>query len=113
MIIKIILSLSFIVVVLYLIRVQNSAKIRAWRKIAMFLFATFAIFSILYPNITNDAATAVGVGRGADLLLYLVAVAFVFLGLHSYVKFRELNHSIAQLTRKIAILEAKQEIAKK
>ena len=87
MIIKIILSLSFIVVVLYLIRVQNSAKIRAWRKIAMFLFATFAIFSILYPNI--------------------------FLGSHSYVKVRELNHSIAQLTRKIAILEAKQEIAKK
>ncbi len=93
----------------YLVTVHNSAKIRAWRKIAMVAFVVFAIFSILYPNITNDIAQEVGVGRGADLLLYAISVAVVFLGMHSYIKFRQLEQTMVKLARKIALLEAEQD----
>ncbi|HMS25103.1 MAG TPA: DUF2304 domain-containing protein [Acidimicrobiia bacterium] len=105
MIIKIILISCFVLVTLYLVTKRDSAKIRAWRKIAMFAFVAFAIFSILYPNIMNDIAEEVGVGRGADLLLYASSVAVVFLGMHSYIKYRQLNQTIVQLARKIALLE--------
>lgn len=108
MIIKIILIGCFVFFGTYLVLVQNSAKIRAWRKIAMFLLGAFAIFTVLYPQATNDIANWLGVGRGADLLFYLTSVAVIYLGLHSYVRFRQLEQKMVKLTRQIALLEAEQ-----
>lgn len=109
MIIKIILISCIFLIGIYLVLVQNTAKIRAWRKIAMFLLGSFAIFTVLYPQATNDIAHWLGVGRGADLLFYLTSVAVIFLGLHSYVRFRQMDQRMVKLTRQIALLEAKQD----
>lgn len=108
MIFKIILIACFIFFGIYLVFIQNTSKIRAWRKIAMILFGGFAIFSVLYPQATSDIAHWLGVGRGADLLFYLTSVALIYLGLHSYVRSRQLEQRIVILTRQISLLEADQ-----
>jgi SAM-dependent methyltransferase len=47
--------------------------------------------AVLFPESTNDVAHAVGVGRGADLITYLVEVGLLFVIVHYYTKFVELE----------------------
>ena len=47
-----------------------------------------------------------GVGRGADLLLYATVAALVFSLLVIYAKFKDAEVKIAELARHIAILES-------
>jgi hypothetical protein len=58
------------------------------------------------PKTTDDIAQAVGVGRGADLITYISIVAILFVLLHYYTKFVELQRSVTQLTRELALLRA-------
>ena len=52
----------------------------------------------------------VGVGRGADLVLYLGLLALAFVCLLLYSKIRELEVALTDLARSIAIAEARKPI---
>ena len=60
--------------------------------------------AVIFPELTNDIAHAVGVGRGADLITYLVEVGLLFVVVHYYTKFVELQSQITDLVREIALL---------
>jgi len=60
--------------------------------------------AVIFPEMTNEVAGFVGVGRGADLITYVVAVTMLFVLLHYYTKFVELQHQLTQVTRELAIL---------
>lgn len=68
-----------------------------------------AALAVIFPELTNDIAHAVGVGRGADLITYLVEVGLLFVIVHYYAKFVELQAQITQLVREIAILRGDRE----
>lgn len=68
-----------------------------------------AALAVIFPELTNDIAHAVGVGRGADLITYLVEVGLLFVIVHYYAKFVELQAQITQLVREIAILRGERE----
>jgi len=61
---------------------------------------------VLRPDDVTFLATKVGVGRGADLLLYLLVVAFVFVVLNVYLRFRDLGERYTDLARAVALREA-------
>ena len=65
--------------------------------------------AVIFPDITQDAADLVGVGRGADLVMYIAIVAVMFVLLHYYTKFVELQRQVTELTRELAILRAEVE----
>jgi hypothetical protein len=65
-----------------------------------------AALAVVFPELTNDIAHAVGVGRGADLITYLVEVGLLFVIVHYYTKFIEMQAQITLLVREIAILRA-------
>jgi len=69
-------------------------------------FWTAAAAAILRPNITRTVAKAIGIGRGADLVMYcgLLATAIGFFLL--YLRFRQLETNITKLVRHMAIQEA-------
>jgi hypothetical protein len=79
---------------------------RAWKKIALFLLAAAMVVAVLLPESTNRLAHAVGVGRGADLLLYIVTLAFITYALNSYLHQQGEKDALYRLARKVAILEA-------
>ena len=62
--------------------------------------------AVLFPDVTTDIAHIVGVGRGVDLINYLVDVGILFVILHYYLKFVELEERITHLVREIALLRA-------
>ena len=61
---------------------------------------------VIFPEITTDIAHILGIGRGADLLLYGVTMVVIFMLLNNYVKDRDEEAKFVTLARKVAILEA-------
>lgn len=96
----------FITVVSLSSRSTHSGK--AWKKIALIFFAITMIVAVLFPQLTNDAAHLLGIGRGADLLLYATVIAFIFYALNSYLQKQDQRDILYRLARKMAIIEAKE-----
>lgn len=85
-------------------RTTHSGK--AWKKIGLVLFATAMVVAVLFPNLTNDLAHLVGVGRGADLLLYITVLMFIFYALNGYLHQQDQRDALFRLARKIALIDA-------
>jgi hypothetical protein len=65
-----------------------------------------AAFCVIDPEATNAIAHAVGVGRGADLVTYLVEVALLFIVLHYHARLDDLRSKVTVLARELALLRA-------
>lgn len=60
---------------------------------------------VVFPNIVNDLAQSVGVGRGADLLLYAFIIVFIGQSLSNARKQRKQDAQLTELARKFALLD--------
>lgn len=104
--IQLFLTIGFVILLgIFLLNPLN-LKIRAWKKILGVLFVIVAIYFVLFPESANELANLVGVQRGADLLLYVLVLCFIFVTLNFYLNIREINNVQVKLARKLAILEA-------
>jgi small membrane protein len=72
----------------------------------VFLLIGAGAIAVLIPDTTQRVAELVGVGRGADLVTYIAIVVVMFVLLHYYTKFVELQRQVTELTRELAILRA-------
>jgi len=97
-----------IVVVLTAVRLLRSqgARPQAVRRLGLMLFAAFAVWSILFPSVWNQIARLVGVGRGTDMVLYALVVAFLSFTLTTYLRFRDFEARYTKLARRLALDEA-------
>ena len=62
--------------------------------------------AIAWPDLTTRVAVGLGIGRGADLILYTLALLFAASALYFYNRLHHLEGSITHLVREIAIREA-------
>lgn len=62
--------------------------------------------AVIFPSETDVIANYVGVGRGADLITYLLEIIVMFVLIHYYTKFVELQRQLTTITRELAILKA-------
>jgi hypothetical protein len=85
---------------------SRGARAQAIRRIGLLLFATFAVVSILLPDVWNRIARLLGVGRGTDMVLYALVVAFLSFTVTTYVRFRDLETRYTKLARRLALDEA-------
>lgn len=108
MIIKILLITSVIVIAVYLMRGPMSGRNLAIRRLAGLAFAGAWIVAVLAPDAVTRVANLVGVGRGTDLVLYVLAVAFVFNTIAQAQHFRRLDDRLTALTRAVALSSAEQ-----
>ena len=67
------------------------------------LFWVAAMVVALLPNSTARLAEFVGIGRGADLVVYVALAAIFFILFKLMVKIESLNKEITKLTRKISL----------
>lgn len=104
--IQVILIVGFLILLYRVLANPESYRLGAWLKILASLFVLVAIITVLFPNSTNTLAHALGVSRGADLLLYLLTLAFIFAMFNSYIRGKRQERRVVLLARKIAILEA-------
>jgi hypothetical protein len=106
--IQVILIAVTLGVLLLLLQRRTAARTRAWKKLIMLALAAAAVASILYPELTTKVANFVGVGRGTDLLLYLLVAVFLYVTVGFYLRFRDLERQLTVVARRLAIDEAVQ-----
>lgn len=103
---QIIVVFVAVIFLLLVLRGRQTYAARAWKKIGLCLLVLAMIVTVLFPATIDDLAHLLGVGRGADLLLYMVAVTFVGYALNNYLHQQRQNDTIYRLARKIALIEA-------
>jgi len=85
---------------------KQSHSARAWKKIALSLLAVAMVVAVLFPDTTNKIANMVGVGRGADLLLYVLTLSFIGYALNNYLHQQQQRDQLNRLARKLALIDA-------
>ncbi|MGB4136017.1 MAG: DUF2304 domain-containing protein [Microbacterium sp.] len=78
----------------------------AIRRLLMMFFVVAAILSILFPQWLTWVAALVGVGRGTDLLLYALVIAFLTFIYTQRRRNIERQRQITLLARRIAVRDA-------
>ena len=106
--IQVLLIVVVVVVAARLFR-SRGARSQALRRIGLLLFAAGAVVSILFPNLWNRLASIAGVGRGTDMVLYALVVAFLSFTVTTYLRFRELETRYTRLARRLALDEAQRD----
>lgn len=106
MIVQIVLVAAALAALVYFVRSGQNVGIRASKRLAFGLFVLLNIYAVLRPEDVTALARMVGVGRGTDLIVYLLVVAFVFGMLNTYLRDREISQHLTNLARQIAIRDA-------
>lgn len=77
----------------------------------MFIFWTLiwvlAIVAVVKPDLTQEMANELGIGRGVDAAIYISIVVLFYLNFRGNVSIENLRHEITKLTREIAIKNEK------
>lgn len=109
--IQLLLLVGIAVVTVLLTRSTADARHQAVRRVLLVLFAVATALAILFPSILSRVARLVGVGRGTDLLLYLLVIAFLSFIATTYRRMKATDRRITELTRELALTEARLERA--
>lgn len=102
--IRVVLIGAVLGILAWFLRSRNASSVRAAKKLVLIFFSGFAVIAVLYPDLMDAAASALGVGRGADLLLYFVTVAFLFSSLSGYLRSLDADHRFVELAREVTLL---------
>lgn len=109
--IQLILLAAIVGVALTLNRSTADARHQAIRRILLMLFVAGAAASVLFPQILTRIANLIGVGRGADLLLYALVIAFLSFMATSFRRMNQLQSRITVLARALTLAQARAEDA--
>lgn len=104
--IKVILIAVFAILALFLLLPTRGSRHIAIRRLTMLLLFAIAVVAIVFPSATTAVANLIGIGRGADLLLYGLIIVFVGNSIIVQRRHRQLEEQITTLARREALLEA-------
>ena len=76
-------------------------------RLAVLSLLGMGVVFVINPDLTNRIARSVGVGRGADLLLYLFCLASITVFLKLYKKNRVMDEKLTEVARQVALLGAR------
>lgn len=106
MLIKVILLFAILAIAIVLVRSTTKTKYVALRRMLLLVFVVIAVISVLFPAITTRVAQFVGVGRGTDLILYMLVLAFLSYSVVNYRRMNILENRMTDLARELAIAQS-------
>jgi small membrane protein len=110
-IIKWLLVPGVILSVVIALRSRASLRGQARRKILAFLTVVAGVAAVMFPGLLQIMADAVGVTRGTDLLVYVLALVILYLVGSTGARFREQESRLTLLARRVALSEAEIRLA--
>ncbi|PQO25729.1 hypothetical protein C5Y96_23240 [Blastopirellula marina] len=84
-----------------------SSRRLSWTKSFRITIWLGAAICVVTPGIVTRVAQTIGIGRGADVLIYVVTLIFIATTFYFYSRYTRLQRQITDLTRYLAIHEAK------
>jgi small membrane protein len=105
-VIKVVLIAVFAAFAVVVLLPGRGARKLAVKRLALVALFGLAIVAVMFPQLTNAVAQAVGVGRGTDLLLYGLVIVFVGNAISTSLRFRHQEREVTQLARAAALRDA-------
>ncbi|MDA8777049.1 DUF2304 domain-containing protein [Pontimonas sp.] len=81
---QLIIALALGSVGIYLLKARRTASHQAVRRLFIVLALLAGFVAVIFPSYTTALAGLLGIGRGADLLLYCLVVFVLFYVVHQY-----------------------------
>lgn len=106
MLIQILLLIAVLGLLFVFVRSSGAVYVQASKRIALVLFAVANVYAVMRPDDLTTIARMLGVGRGTDLVLYALVVAFMAGMFSFYQRFRVVDRRYTELARTVAIREA-------
>ena len=100
MIIQFILCAGLSVVLLYAYLQRRKSSLVS---IAIIVVSVAGMAAVLSPSLSNAVASAVGVGRGADLVVYCWIVITLLVTVNLQFKILQMQQNVTTLTRELAL----------
>ena len=97
------ISFFFITLIYAFIRPFSSL----FSKFFLIGFSLIGIVIVFGEENTTIIANSIGIGRGSDLLLYLLILCFFLFSFYSLNRFSELEKNLAKLAQATALLDKK------
>ncbi len=101
--IQILLLTGVLLITLYVIQRLKRPVISV---VLVSFLAAVAVWFILQPELTNNIAHMIGVGRGADLVFYICILLFWYVLLRLYARIRKLEEIVTEMVRQSAVDKA-------
>ena len=105
-VIKVVLIAVFALFAVIVLLPGRGTRKLALKRLALLLLFGLAIVAVMFPEVTNAVANAVGVGRGTDLVLYGLVIVFVGNAISTSVRFRHQERELTQIARAAALRDA-------
>ena len=97
--IQIVLTLFFLIAASRVVTRYRVGEISVRGMVVWLLFWLAAIAVAVRPNLTSSVAKMLGVGRGADFVVYASLAALFFIVFRLMVKIEKLNRDITKVIR--------------
>ncbi|MDO4241602.1 MAG: DUF2304 domain-containing protein [Microbacteriaceae bacterium] len=104
--IKIVLIAILAIIALFIVIPGRGTRGQALQRITWLFAIMIGVIAIIFPALTTAVANTVGIGRGTDMLFYLLIVFFIGHVLLATRRQTMAERDITRLARKIALLEA-------
>lgn len=109
MLIQILLILFFCFAIFKSVMRWKRGELKLTQAFGWWIFWLIAGVVVVVPNSTYYFARLLGIGRGADLVVYLALALLSYLVFRQSVRMEKINRQITQLARKVALDEATKE----
>lgn len=104
--IKALLIGVFAIFAIILVIPVTGARRLAVRRLTLALAFVAAIVAVALPELVNEFANFLGVGRGTDLVLYALVVVFIGNTIYVSAHHRQMQREITLLARRLALMGA-------
>ena len=106
MVIQTMLVVALVGVLVLFTRREHGVRMQVGKRLAFVAFIGVNVYGVLRPDDLTRLANHLGVGRGADLLLYGLVVSATFLVVNTALRFRNVDRQLTDLVRALALHDA-------
>lgn len=104
--IKTLLLIGLLIVAYFMLRPVKTAGHLALRRLGVMLIVVVAVFAVVFPEVVNAVAKAIGVYSGVNLLVYILILAVFTQMATSYRRDVSNERKLTLLARAIALESA-------
>ena len=110
---QVVLLIALLLISLYLLKAKPTVRSQAIRRLVLVGAVMVGIVLVLFPDLLFMTASALGIARGTDFLLYMFLIAMLFYIVHQYRRMLWFDKTNTDLAREIALLRHELEDTKR
>jgi small membrane protein len=99
---QVLLILTIVAFLIYVFRLRTVVL----ERMIYLAFGLGGVVVILYPDVSTRLANHIGIGRGADLLLYIFIIFSLFHYVNITARFKRIERQMTEVVRSVALAEA-------